>query len=211
MSTFGSSIGEKRRIIIRNPDGTLMHCYKSGERDSTFNPKREKGGQNPEDNLSIADSELEYIVQNYQQFDNGNIVEDFLSIFKKNQFIFLVILSSELILSLFLAYQTYNKREYAISSIMETYKAFSYATIKNTFFFFFYFSLGLNLFFYPFGYFAVISKKYKLVSLFSTFALITGIISPRRLYTPKTNGSVLGTYVKKPAFAISLTLIMSTA
>lgn len=178
MSTFGSSIGEKRRIIIRNPDGTLMHCYKSGERDSTFMPKNQKkGDQKEDDNLSIADSELEYIVQNYQQFDNGNIIEDFLSIFKKNQFIFLIILSAEMLLTLFLAYHSYNQREYCIKAIVDTYKTFSYSTIKNSFFFFFYFSLGLNMIFYPFGYYSVISKKYKMVSLFSTFALVTGVIT----------------------------------
>ncbi|MCQ2820665.1 MAG: hypothetical protein MJ252_25650 [archaeon] len=175
MSTFGSSVGEKRRIIIRNPDGTLMHCYKSGERDSTFIPKKEK--QMNDDSLSIADSELDYIVQNYEQFDNGNIIEEFLNIFKKNQFIFLVILSSELILSLFLGYESYSKRDTSIKSISQSYKMFSLESIRKAFFFFFYASLVLNFIFYPFGYYAILSKKYKLVSIFSGFALVTGIVS----------------------------------
>ena len=29
-----SSIGEKKRLVIKNPDGSFMHCYKAGERDS---------------------------------------------------------------------------------------------------------------------------------------------------------------------------------
>ena len=42
MSTFGSSIAEKRRIVIKNPDGAFMHCYKSGDVDSTFKVPNEK-------------------------------------------------------------------------------------------------------------------------------------------------------------------------
>lgn len=26
MSQFGSSIGEKKRLILKNPDGTYIHC-----------------------------------------------------------------------------------------------------------------------------------------------------------------------------------------
>ena len=39
MSEFGNSINEKKRFILRNPDGTFMHCIKAGEKDSAMENK----------------------------------------------------------------------------------------------------------------------------------------------------------------------------
>jgi len=36
MSEFGTSINDKKRFILRNPDGTFAHCLKTGEKDSAL-------------------------------------------------------------------------------------------------------------------------------------------------------------------------------
>lgn len=176
-SNFGSSsIGEKKRIIIKNPDGTYMHCYKSGERDSTYSSKDKKNNEIEADNLSIDDSELDYIVRNYEQFDNGNIIEDFLNIFKKNLVIYITFLTSELILSSFLTYQAYINRKVIITTVLSCYDL-KYETVETMFKILFFSGIASNIIYYPFGYYSILSNKYKLLQIFSTFSLVTGIVT----------------------------------
>ena len=67
-----SSIGEKKRLVIKNPDGSFMHCYKAGERDSIYLPlDKKRDNKDDIDALTISDTDLEFIVDNYEQFDQG--------------------------------------------------------------------------------------------------------------------------------------------
>ena len=109
-SLASSNIGDKNRIIIKNPDGTFMHCYKAGERDSIYN-KKDKNNDDNFDNLTISDADLEYIVENYEQFDQNILLSDFLKVLRRNSILFSSLLFIELILSLFCFYISWKKQK----------------------------------------------------------------------------------------------------
>lgn len=180
-STFGSSVGSKRRIIIKNPDGTFMHCYKDGERDSAYLPfkpvKNQDINHNNIDALTISDADLEYVVDNYEQFDQGNILEEFVSILQRNQIIFLILLIMEFSLSTFLFFVTWQHREHSIKLIQHLYKEIGLNTTKIVFYILFALTCGINIAFYPLGFYSLYTKKFKLLGYFANFALVTGVLT----------------------------------
>ena len=183
MSEFGSSIGEKKQIILRNPDGTFMHGFKSGEKESVYLqiPQNEK--PNDFDNLSIADSDLQYIVDNYEQFDHGNILEEFISILNRNLFTFILLLTIELTFSIFLILMTWKRREMSIDMLSKLYRDFNHDTVESIFYTIFGITVLVDLIFYPLGYYATFTKKFKMLSIFSTFSLVTGVLIILVVYT----------------------------
>ena len=176
MSTFGSSIAEKRRIVIKNPDGTFMHCYKSGDVDSTLQVPNEKPNAN-QDDLTITDSDLQYIVENYEQFDQGNIIEEFLTILNRNQIIFFLLLTIEFSLSLFLLFVIWKKKDNSIFLVQKLYKELSYKASMILFYTVYGIAFATDLVFYPIGYYALYTKKIKLLGYFANIALVTGVMT----------------------------------
>ena len=175
MSTFGSSIAEKRRIVIKNPDGTFMHCYKSGDVDSTLQVPNEK--PHNQDELTITDSDLQYIVQNYEQFDQGNIIEEFLTILNRNQIIFFLLLTIEFSLSLFLLFVIWKKKDNSILLVQKLYKELSIKASMILFYIIYGIAFITDLVFYPLGYYALYTKRINLLGYFANCALVTGVMT----------------------------------
>lgn len=177
MSTFGASIAEKKRIVIKNPDGTFMHCYKAGEKDSIYQSTNEKPNAANEENLTITDSDLQYIVENYEQFDQGNIIEEFLTILNRNQIIFFLLLTIELSLSVFLMFVVWKRKDYSIEMIQRFYKDISHKATIIIFYVTFSLLSVINVVFYPVGFYALYTKKIRLLGYFANSALVTGVFT----------------------------------
>ena len=114
MSEFGNSINEKKRFILRNPDGTFMHCIKAGEKDSAMENKENLPNTNVDaevDNLTISDDELQFIIENYDQFDYNVVIKHFIDSFRIYRFLFFLLFIAEMGLNCFLMFLTWEKRE----------------------------------------------------------------------------------------------------
>ena len=173
-----SSIGEKKRLVIKNPDGSFMHCYKAGERDSIYLPlEKKKDNKDDIDALTISDTDLEFIVDNYEQFDQGNILEQFVSILKRNIYIFTCLLVIEMLLTFFLIYYTWKKRESSMRLIQKLYPNLNMLHVRKLFYILFGLGLIINIFFYPIGFYSIYEKKFKWLSVFSNISLVTGILN----------------------------------
>jgi len=175
-SLISSNIGDKNRIIIKNPDGTYMHCYKTGERDSTYNKKDKNSDDNNFDNLTISDADLEYIVENYDQFDQNILLSDFLKVLRRNSIFFSLLLLMELILSLFCFYFSWKKQNESIIIINKLYKNLTMENARQAFTIIFICSIVLDIIYYPLGFISIYLKKYKLLNFFANFSLVTGIL-----------------------------------
>ncbi len=173
-----SSIGEKKRLVIKNPDGSFMHCYKAGERDSIYLPlDKKRDNKDDIDALTISDTDLEFIVDNYEQFDQGNILEQFVSILKRNIYIFTCLLVIEMLLTFFLIYYTWKKRESSMRLIQKLYPNLNMLHVRKLFYILFGLSIIINIFFYPIGFYSIYEKKFKWLSVFSNISLVTGILN----------------------------------
>ena len=173
-----SSIGEKKRLVIKNPDGSFMHCYKAGERDSIYLPlDKKRDNKDDIDALTISDTDLEFIVDNYEQFDQGNILEQFVSILKRNIYIFTCLLVIEMLLTFFLIYYTWKKRESSMRLIQKLYPNLNMLHVRKLFYILFGLGLIINIFFYPIGFYSIYEKKFKWLSVFSNISLVTGILN----------------------------------
>ena len=173
-----SSIGEKKRLVIKNPDGSFMHCYKAGERDSIYLPlEKKKDNKDDIDALTISDTDLEFIVDNYEQFDQGNILEQFVSILQRNIYIFTCLLIIEMLLTVFLIYFTWKKRESSMRLIQKLYPNLNMLHVRKLFYILFGLGLIINIFFYPIGFYSIYEKKFKWLSIFSNISLVTGILN----------------------------------
>ena len=120
MSEFGTSINEKKRFILRNPDGTFMHCIKAGEKDSAIENKENQPTNRiagEVDNLTISDDELQYIIENYDQFDYNVVIKHFLDSFRIYRLLFFLFFISEMGLTCFLMFLTWEKRESTIITV----------------------------------------------------------------------------------------------
>jgi hypothetical protein len=191
MSEFGSSVPEKKMLIIKNPDGTYSHCkyicfnllgYKYGLKDpcTIENLKvKQISNQNAplDDVLTISDSELQYVVNNYDQFDSSSLLEEMLSIFRRNQIIFFSLITIEMSMALFLLLLTWEKREGSIISLQHLYRDLSEKESLCMFYIIFFMTFILNTVFYPFGFYALITKKIKLMKYFTHFCLYSAIMT----------------------------------
>jgi hypothetical protein len=120
MSEFGASVNEKKRFILRNPDGTFMHCFKAGEKDSAAENKEVQNNNNNNqevDNLTISDDELQFIIENYDQFDYNVVIKHFLDSFRIYRLLFFLFFISEMGLTCFLMFLTWEKREGTIITV----------------------------------------------------------------------------------------------
>ena len=120
---------------------------------------------------------LEYVVDNYEQFDQGNILEEFVSILHRNQIIFLILLTMEFSLSTFLFFVTWQHREHSIKLIQHLYKEIGLNTTRIVFYILFALACGINTAFYPLGFYSLYTKKFKLLGYFANFALVTGVLT----------------------------------
>ena len=155
-----------------------MHCYKAGERDSIYLPlDKKRDNKDDIDALTISDTDLEFIVDNYEQFDQGNILEQFVSILKRNIYIFTCLLVIEMLLTFFLIYYTWKKRESSMRLIQKLYPNLNMLHVRKLFYILFGLSIIINIFFYPIGFYSIYEKKFKWLSVFSNISLVTGILN----------------------------------
>jgi hypothetical protein len=154
--------------------------YKTGERDSTAETKKFSDpslSQNHLDIMTISDSELQYIVDNYEQFEHSNIIEQLLSVLRRNQYVFLALLILEMTLTFFLLFITWKKKENSITMLQEIYKDINAKEAALFFYTIFLICFGLNLAFYPLGFYSLTTKKVTTFKFFSSYCLYTAIIT----------------------------------
>lgn len=154
--------------------------YKSGEKDSTAETKKimsENNGNQIGDILTISDSELQYIVENYDQFEHGNIIEQLLSVLRRNQIIFITLLILEMSLTSFLLFITWKKKENSILMLQQIYKDINAKEAALFFYTIFMICFLLNLVFYPLGFYSLVTKRVSTFKIFSSYCLYTAIIT----------------------------------
>jgi hypothetical protein len=162
--------------------------YKTGEQDSTAETKQiseditNLNRNNENENLTISDSELQYIIDNYDQFEHTNIIEQLLNVFRRNQIIFLVLLITEMSLTCFLLFITWKKKESSIIMLQEIYKDLNSKEASLLFYTIFMISFVLNSAFYPLGFYSLVSKKVNIFKMFSTYSLYTAILTVFIIY-----------------------------
>ena len=147
-----------------------------GDVDSTFKVPNEKPNPN-QDELTITDSDLQYIVENYEQFDQGNIIEEFLTILNRNQIIFFLLLTIEFSLSLFLLFVIWKKKDNSILLVQKLYKELSVKGSMILFYIVYGIAFITDLVFYPLGYYSLYTKKINLLGYFANCALVTGVMT----------------------------------
>lgn len=127
------------------------------------------------DNFTISDEELQFIIENHDQSDNANLLEQVLSVYRKNQFFFCFLLLLEMSLSCLLLMITWKRKEYSIIIMQNLYKDISDSQAFYLFHMMFFANLLVNLVLYPLGFFSLLSKKIQLVKYFSAFCLYSGL------------------------------------
>jgi hypothetical protein len=163
--------------------------YKSGERDSCLNNEKEQTTAQPSSSsqpnqelLYLSDDELRYLVSHTQQDDYPYLLEQILDIFSKYRILFLIVKSFEMILSISLLVITYQKRELTIATMQDVYKDLNANSAHIVFYIIFYFSVGINCFFYPFGFYALTVKNLKLLKIYSGFTILVAVCSVLLVY-----------------------------
>jgi len=127
------------------------------------------------DNFTISDEELQYIIENHDQYDNVNLLEQILSVFRKNQFFFCFLFILEMTLCSLLLMITWKRKEYSILIMQNLYKDINITQATLLFHGIFFLNLFLNILLYPLGFYSLISKKIQLMKYFSTLCLYTAL------------------------------------
>jgi hypothetical protein len=127
------------------------------------------------DNFTISDEELQYIIENHDQSDNTNLLEQVLSVYRKNQFFFCFLFVLEMSLSSLLLMITWKRKEYAILIMQNLYKDINPIQASCIFHGMFFLNMLANIILYPLGFFSLLSKKIHITKFFSTFTLYCGL------------------------------------
>lgn len=181
-----SSIKNNKRIILKNPDGTYSYLYKDGEEDSIMNKAHLNKGkdkdldplnQNQENinNLSMSDEELQFLIDNANQFDYQHLINQILEIFRSYRVLFFLVLILELCLMSTLLFNTYKTKEASILIMEEIYKDLNAEEASLFFNIVFVIFTSLNAFYYPVGFYAITQKQIKILKFFSIFSLYSAI------------------------------------
>jgi len=157
--------------------------YKSGERDSTADTKQlSESNQIHNEILTVSDSELQYIIENYDQFEHTNILEQLLQVLRRNQIIFFMLLIMEMTFTIFLLFLTWKKKENSILMLQQIYKDVNSKEAALIFYLVFILSFSINIVFYPLGLYSLISKKVQIFKIFSSFSMYTAILTVFIIY-----------------------------
>lgn len=156
--------------------------YRAGERDSAVCKQSQPNGNglanaDRQENLTISDSELQYLVENQDQFEAGSILEQFVLMFRKHQIVFLFLLAIEMSLTVFLLFITWKKRENSIMLLQDIYKELNTNESCILFYSIYTLALIINMVYYPIAFYALTTKKLKFMKFFSLISLYSGILT----------------------------------
>jgi len=170
----------KRRIIIENPNGTFSHLYKDGEKDSIYEKKEKLDeelceNQRNLENLTLSDEELQYLIDNAEQFDYNNLMNQIVEIFRTYRYIFLFVLIIELLLMSTIMFRTFAEKEDIITNLVMMYKDLSAIEASVFFNCVFVAFIIINTVFYPLGFYSISNKKVKLLKHFANLSIYSAI------------------------------------
>lgn len=129
------------------------------------------------DNLTVSDSELQYIIDNYDQFEHTTIIEQLVSVFRRNQIVLFLLILIEMSMTFFLLLVTWNKKENSIVVLQQIYRDLNSKEAALIFYTIFTLNLILNLVFYPLSFYSLVTKKLKVFKMFSVYCLYTAIMT----------------------------------
>ena len=129
------------------------------------------------DNFTISDEDLQYIIENHQQFDISTLLEHIVSIFRRNQLLFCLLFMIEMSLCSMLFLVTWRKKEYSIVMMQNLYKDLDHYQASLLFHGIFFINLIMNIVLYPLGFYSLVSKKIQVMKYFSTLCLYTSLSS----------------------------------
>jgi hypothetical protein len=129
------------------------------------------------DNFTISDDELQYIIENHDQSEDANLMEQILSVYRKNQFFFCFLFILEMSLSCLLLMITWKRKEYSIMVMQNLYKDINPIQAAFIFHGIFFINCLSSLMLYPLGFFSLLSKKIQAMKFFSSFSLYCALSS----------------------------------
>lgn len=189
-SINGDSIKEQKRILIKNPDGTFMHCLKTSNPISstkstekspllpTTSLSENSSTSNDFDNLTISDSALDYLVENPDEYGSNFLLSKFITSIKANLIIFSTILLMDFFLSIFLAYSSWKKHNSALFLIQNFFYAqLSEKTSKIIFYVIFVLANINNLVYYSFGIYAIVNKNFRVFRIFAIYSIVNAVLN----------------------------------
>lgn len=159
---LGNRAGERDTLYVKNNNNTSIQ---NNQNNFNIFP----------DNFTISDEELQYIIENHDQYDNYNLLEQILSVFRKNQFFFCFLFMLEMSLCFLLLMITWRRKEYSILIMQNLYKDINITQATLLFHGIFFFNLILNIILYPLGFYSLLSKKIQFMKYFSTLCLYTSL------------------------------------
>jgi hypothetical protein len=184
MSEINSEIANKKRIILKNPDGTYSHCinkiinigFKQGESDSVNNQIQIM--EIKHENLSISDEELRYIIDSSAHLDREILVDELVEMYSRYRKSYLYLSVAELLLNVFLMISILVNNDAIITQIGKLYTDLSDSEAQFVFYLVYCASLVMNILFYS-SVFATLFKKniyqlkcYSYINLFLTLMTI---------------------------------------
>lgn len=170
------SVQLNKRIIIKNPDGTYSYLYKDGEVDSIL-IKEEKHKQDIKqtlsytNNLTVSDDELQYLLDNSDNFDFHMLINQLLEIFKSYRTLFIIFLILETILSTALTINSFSNKQSMLRLITEVYETITIDQASYIYNSALYCFMLINLVYYPLGYYSILVKNIKYLKYFSIISI----------------------------------------
>ena len=129
------------------------------------------------DNFTISDEELQYIIENHDQYDNNTLLEQIILVFRRNRTFFCFLFILEMSLCSLLLMLSWKRKEYSIQIMQNLYKDINNSQACILFYGIFFFNLALNILFYPLGFYSLMTKKIQFMKFFSTFCMYSAFAS----------------------------------
>lgn len=112
MSDLNSSICDNNRIILRNPDGTIIHCIK----EDCSSPSDQKKTADMDD-INISDDDLRHIIEISTETDYPFLIKQIISLFKNYINVYIIIKACEVFLSYYLISELFFSKDQSLLKI----------------------------------------------------------------------------------------------
>ena len=125
--------------------------------------------------LYLSDDDLRYLIDTASVDEYPIMIDQLLDIFRKYRLTFTLLNLFEMFLTFFLTLLTWQKRETAITIMEEIYKDINTKEAAVSFYFLFFLTLGINLLYYPLGFYAIAKKNVRLMKFYSFFIVFNAM------------------------------------
>jgi len=173
-SISSHDIQKYKRIVLKLPDGSYSHAYRSGEKDAWLENRDadQNVGSNPNDEEQILhiEDEVDFLLNNFEFIlEPEQAVKNYMY-HRKVLCVFLVLsVMYEFCLDVYL----WKNKEFIITQLTEVYKNLDVDKLTNLFIYSNTIDLMLNLTLYGFGFYSLRTHKVNTFQWFNTLMLMS--------------------------------------